>query len=176
MRGQRHASAAFYPQERPGTHCTGGWVDPRAGLDRCRKSRPPPGFDPRTVQPVASRYTDWATRPFSKVCILYILGDWRLVAFGKQRRPHSEYPVTRSTSETELSLFSLKYSDFVAFTAETCGNHGTWQGYQVSALNSRLVIEHGTDALPFKWAIPAVLHTIINIGGVSQTQLWIYYC
>ena len=29
----------------------------RAGLDRCGKSRPPPGFDPRTVQPVASRYT-----------------------------------------------------------------------------------------------------------------------
>jgi hypothetical protein len=24
---------------------------------------PPPGFDPRTVQPVASRYTDWATQP-----------------------------------------------------------------------------------------------------------------
>ena len=24
---------------------------------------PPPGFDPRTVQPVASRYTDWTTRP-----------------------------------------------------------------------------------------------------------------
>ena len=23
---------------------------------------PPPGFDPRTVQPVASRYTDWANR------------------------------------------------------------------------------------------------------------------
>jgi hypothetical protein len=25
-----------------------------------RKISPPPGFDPRTVQPVASRYTDWA--------------------------------------------------------------------------------------------------------------------
>jgi hypothetical protein len=35
-------------------------VGPRAGLDRCGKSRPPPGFDPRTVQPVASRYTDLA--------------------------------------------------------------------------------------------------------------------
>jgi hypothetical protein len=34
-----------------------GW-GPRAGLDVCGKSRPPPGFDPRTVQPVASRYTD----------------------------------------------------------------------------------------------------------------------
>jgi len=35
-------------------------VGPRAGLDRCGKSRPPPGFDPRTVQPVASCYTDCA--------------------------------------------------------------------------------------------------------------------
>jgi hypothetical protein len=48
----------LYPRERPGTHCTGGWVGPRAGLDMCEKSRPPPEFDPRTVQPVASRYTD----------------------------------------------------------------------------------------------------------------------
>jgi hypothetical protein len=32
----------------------------RAGLDGCGKSHIPPGFDPRTVQPVASRYTDWA--------------------------------------------------------------------------------------------------------------------
>jgi hypothetical protein len=32
--GQRHASAALCPGERtPGTHCTGGLVDPRAGLD-----------------------------------------------------------------------------------------------------------------------------------------------
>ena len=38
-------------------------MGPRAGLDRCGKSRPPPGFDPRTVQPVASRYTDYVTRP-----------------------------------------------------------------------------------------------------------------
>ena len=30
----------LYPRERPGTHCTGGWVDPRAGLDRCGKCRP----------------------------------------------------------------------------------------------------------------------------------------
>ena len=27
-------------------------MGPKAGLDRCGKSRPPPGFDPRTVQPV----------------------------------------------------------------------------------------------------------------------------
>src|SRR5215510_3274133 len=34
----------LYPRERSGTHCTGGWVGPRAGLDVCEKSCPPPGF------------------------------------------------------------------------------------------------------------------------------------
>jgi hypothetical protein len=28
------------------THCTGGWLGPSAGVDRCGKSLPPPGFDP----------------------------------------------------------------------------------------------------------------------------------
>jgi hypothetical protein len=41
VRGQRHAPAALYPRERPSTHCTEGWVGPRAVLNRCRKSRPP---------------------------------------------------------------------------------------------------------------------------------------
>ena len=39
VRGQLHAPAALYPRKRSGTHCTGGWVGPRAGLDRCGKSR-----------------------------------------------------------------------------------------------------------------------------------------
>jgi hypothetical protein len=40
VRGQPHAPAAYYPRERPGTHCTGGWVGPRAGLDGCGNSCP----------------------------------------------------------------------------------------------------------------------------------------
>jgi hypothetical protein len=60
--GQRHAPAALPPGKRPGTHCIGGWVGPRAGLDDCGKSRPPPpGGGPRVVQPGASLYTDYAT-------------------------------------------------------------------------------------------------------------------
>jgi hypothetical protein len=56
--GQLHAPAALPPGKRPSTHCIGGLVGPRVGLDGCGKSRPPPGFDPRTVQFVASRYID----------------------------------------------------------------------------------------------------------------------
>ena len=36
---------------------------PQDRSGQVRKISPPPGFDPRTVQPVASRYTDYATRP-----------------------------------------------------------------------------------------------------------------
>jgi hypothetical protein len=53
----------FTPGKKPGTHCTRGWVGPRAGLDRCQKSCPPLGFDPQNVQPVVSRYTDYTTQP-----------------------------------------------------------------------------------------------------------------
>jgi len=35
---------------------------PQGRSGQVRKISPPPGFDPRAVQPVASRYTDWATR------------------------------------------------------------------------------------------------------------------
>ena len=38
--GQRHAPATLYPREILGTHCTGGWVVLRDGLDWCGKSRP----------------------------------------------------------------------------------------------------------------------------------------
>ena len=45
----------IYPRERPGTHCTGGWVGPRTGLDGCGKSRPHRDsiFGPSSPQRVA---------------------------------------------------------------------------------------------------------------------------
>ena len=52
------------PRERPSTHCTGGWVGTRAGLDRCGKSRPPTGIRSRTFKPVVNHYTVVAFRIF----------------------------------------------------------------------------------------------------------------
>ena len=48
--GQQHAPAALYPRERPGTHFTGGWVGPKAGLDG-QKISSSPGFDPGPSSP-----------------------------------------------------------------------------------------------------------------------------
>ena len=60
MGGQRHAPVALPPRKKLSTHFIGCWVGPRAGLDGRGNFFPPPGFDPRTVQPVASRYTGCA--------------------------------------------------------------------------------------------------------------------
>jgi len=59
--GQRHAPAARPMGRRSVTHCKGGWVGSRAVLDGCGKSRPPLGFDARTVQPLEIRYTNYTT-------------------------------------------------------------------------------------------------------------------
>ena len=44
---------------------------PQGRSGKVRKISPPPGFDPRTVQPVASRSTDYATRPIAFSVILF---------------------------------------------------------------------------------------------------------
>ena len=64
MRGQRHAQAALYPRKDPvpivqKTGCAPGPV--WTGAENL--APPPTGFDPRIVQPVANRYTDYVTRP-----------------------------------------------------------------------------------------------------------------
>ena len=55
---------------------------PQGRSGQVRKISPPSGFDPRTVQPVASRYTDYATWPLLYIgyrCIsgVKMTGVWR---------------------------------------------------------------------------------------------------
>jgi hypothetical protein len=68
VRGQRHAPAALYPRERTtGTHCTGGWVGPRAGLDIEATGKifsPLPGIEPRPPgRPASSQTLYWLSYP-----------------------------------------------------------------------------------------------------------------
>ena len=57
--GQRHVPADLPPGKTlyPLYRRMGG---PQGRSGRVWKISPTPGFDPRTVQPVASHYTDWA--------------------------------------------------------------------------------------------------------------------
>ena len=57
--GQHHAPAAL-PPEKTRYPLYRRLGVPQGRYGRVRKISPSPGFDPRMVQPVASRYTDWA--------------------------------------------------------------------------------------------------------------------
>jgi hypothetical protein len=46
--------------KRLGTSCTGRYVGLGSGLGCYTEISPPPGFEIRVVQPVASRYTEYA--------------------------------------------------------------------------------------------------------------------
>jgi hypothetical protein len=58
-----HGSEWSMPHPGCFTHCTGGWVGLRAGLDRCGKSCPQPAFNPRTVQRIASHIPTELSQP-----------------------------------------------------------------------------------------------------------------
>jgi hypothetical protein len=78
-------------------------MGPRVGLDGCGKSRHPPGFDPRTVQPVASRYTDWAIAAHTIRLIKYI--NWLLFPV---KEKETRKIVVKSLNEDPKVLESLR--------------------------------------------------------------------
>jgi len=59
----------------------------RAG--RVREISPPPGFDPRNVKPVASRYTDWVIPTYKQVYVL----DYPCIPFPSITPDIQEYTV-----------------------------------------------------------------------------------
>ena len=59
----------LYLRERPENHCTGDWV-----VLGARKASLPLGFDPGTVQPVATGYVDYAIpAPLSYIKVKFTL-------------------------------------------------------------------------------------------------------
>ena len=70
--GQRHAPAALPPRKTRYAlyRRLGG---PQSRSERMLKNSPTPGFDPRTVQHVASCYTDWANAAHSTILYCGVL-------------------------------------------------------------------------------------------------------
>jgi hypothetical protein len=58
--GQLYAPAALPPGKETPYQLYRRLGGPQGRSGRVRKISPPPGFDPRPVKPVASRYTDYA--------------------------------------------------------------------------------------------------------------------
>jgi hypothetical protein len=99
----------FTPGERtPGTHCTGGWVGPRAGLDAgakrkilcpCRGSN----LDRPIVQSVVRHYTAWATAAHRDIL------HWISICF-LTTYPHKQIPCKLLSFESPNTIRSVPSS------------------------------------------------------------------
>ena len=58
--GERHALAALPLRKKSDTYCSGGGIGAPGSLWTGMEASPPPGFEARTVQPVADRNTEHA--------------------------------------------------------------------------------------------------------------------
>ena len=70
--GKRHAPVAL-PQGNTQYQLCKMPVKPWGRSGRVRKISPPPGFDPLTVRPVASRYTGYAIPARNIICTYHII-------------------------------------------------------------------------------------------------------
>jgi hypothetical protein len=75
---QRDARAALHEGKKPGTHCIGGWVGPRAGLKWYGKSRPHRDSIPGPSNPWKFVIPTALSRPTNTTalkcdCLIYVL-------------------------------------------------------------------------------------------------------
>jgi len=110
--GQCYAPADLPQCKWLGSHCTRGCLGPRVGLHEPGKISPP-GFDSLTVQPVASRYTDWANarRKSSQRLLAMNCDEYRLpVQKNTQHKAHnSQRPLVllqKPSNVPHLTLFN----------------------------------------------------------------------
>jgi hypothetical protein len=99
--GQQHARAALYPQERPGIHCTGGWVGPRAGLEGA-KYLVPTGFDSGPSSPVAQSLYRLSYRAHT-----YAIQECNFI---KAHKILSPFPTTDFPKLTNLQQHNIQIS------------------------------------------------------------------
>jgi hypothetical protein len=121
----------------PGTYFIGGWVDPRASLDDMEKWKffilkglelPPPL--PTVVQPIASRYTNWAIRRLllKTLCLNVVLSECGFL----RQDWHSGFWNTWKCSNLHEHLFEHYFFFAVFFSSRLL--KGYWDNFYDSPL------------------------------------------
>ena len=115
--GQTHAPPTLPAVKRPGTiPCTGSWVGRSDGVDGCGKFHSQAGFDPLTVKPVTSSYTDWANSAHHHLFVQFLNNfifhsgcSWSLLNWNRPLFPR--FPLFGATIQSCLGFLYLR--DFI---------------------------------------------------------------
>ena len=130
---------------------------PQGWSGQVQKISPPPGFDSRTVQPVASRYTDWAI-PAPCLRIDPFLRSWSyspsLVEFEVHYRVNNSSPMVFILCQI-MKLFPI-----------SCGIRG--------ALSCEQQLANGLYPVPDYEVVPYLLWNSNCIIVWKTTRQWFY--
>jgi len=126
-------------------HCIGGWVGP-GPVWTGAENLAPTGFDPQTVQPVASRYTDWATGPTRMVgrhldiCVRWVHAwNWP-----------QQVPLTLLNEDRDRSIFWTSVVNFCIFKQWMTDSFQNWT--MLNAIHQRQN-PHRYDRLHFVYIL-----------------------
>ena len=132
MTGQCHVPSALYRRERHGIHSTGGWVGPRAGLNRCGKSHPPTGI----------RFPDRPARSQSLYRLSYpglhyngiTMGTVHCLRIRTCSKPN--YTVRININEKKISTY-VQFVVTATNAVRTTLVQATYNNYEIRTLNTK---------------------------------------
>jgi hypothetical protein len=128
----RHAPAAFLlGKARYSLYSRLGGLQGRSG--RVLKISPPPGLDPRTVQPVASRYTDWTILRYLTECGRTNQSNAQLIIwliyccfnYSSMFRPLSDAIIRESSCPGELPTGAASWWNVTVWMCQRWGAHSS---------------------------------------------------
>ena len=167
----------LYPKERTSTHCRGGWVGLGAGLGGT-DNLTSPGFDAWTVQPIASRQTDWTIPAARDIWILIVnsVGDDKIQKWSRRMVPVS-FP---SLTQHKPKLCSWGRP----FIATTCymsaGISTSWalnlgKKQMTDLCTSRLQVRKHYTASRWHWTVSAVHWSMPRLlHSIIVCKWWLY--
>ena len=180
----------LYPWERPGTHCIGGWVGPRAGLDGCGKSRPPTGIR-SPDRPARSQSLYWLGYPSPLPWIhTWIKDVWIFRVSSKtNQETHIERineNVTRSTRTGNCKTrFSERWSremshalriveDISSFQCDIWSSHsGQWfRASAVWRLEDWYVVTGASESLLYPSSGSELIRTVAGLLYLQKVRLY----
>jgi hypothetical protein len=143
------SAVRFTPGERtPGTHCTGGWVGPRAGLDTEARGKilsPLPEIEPRSPgRPARSQTLHWLSYPahlsqYHRRYVVWLLKERRKINY----QPRHSSQINIIAVYLWFCLFTLTFHGRVLLSPLILYNVWVWVWVYLHSINPKQVSTFG---------------------------------
>ena len=151
---------------------------PQGQSGQVRKISPPSGIDPRTVQPVASRYTDYATRPTSSLCATQFSFNFLHVIHRAFKVPALFHSLFMSpwTQDVDFSVKNVCVFHNISFSPGSVFSTALWDASAISTRSSLTPRQVNHYAMNFKGTMQTWQMNQLCLFQSVNTQVKLLLC